>query len=461
MTKKTKSVTDTVSPTLPPAAPIHVPVPGDFGDYGDLRIEYWKLSVLVRHPKNPKDHDLGYIASLITRFGYINPIILDERTQWIAAGHGRIDSLDSLFKSGQPAPKRIKVDTDGEWLVPVLRGIAFNNDEELETYLIADNQATIQGGWNEPLLVERLENLRAQDRALFELTRFDDADIAALRARLASGREASKSDPGSQLDHADELLKKWQVKPGDVWVIDSLRQQGRQHRLYCGDSTGDGAVLALFDGIKADCCWTDPPYGVEYVGKTGAALTIENDGVDDLEGLLTRAYAMIDYVLKPGAPIYVAHADGKNSIIFRKGFQDAGFLYHQTLIWVKNSMVLGHSDHHFKHEPIIYGWKQGAEHYWYGGRDQVSVIEIDRPSRSDLHPTMKPVALVRHCLENSVQPGNIVFDPFGGSGTTLIAAEEMGVLCHLAELMPKYAASILERCALIGMTVRREDAETL
>ena len=223
------------------------------------------------------------------------------------------------------------------------------------------------------------------------------------------------------------------------------------HRLLVGDATDMAAVEKMLDGDRADCMWTDPPYGVDYVGKTKDALTIHNDGADGLPGLLAGAYAVATAALKPGAAVYIAHPPGALFMVFAKAFFDAGWKFHEGLIWVKNTMVLGHSDYHFKHEPVMFGYTAGEGRHgrggegWYGDNSQTSVFEIDKPSRSEDHPTMKPVDLVTGMLANSCPRAGLVYDPFGGSGTTLIAAHELGQRAAIVELDPHYADVILAR----------------
>ena len=190
--------------------------------------------------------------------------------------------------------------------------------------------------------------------------------------------------------------------------------------------------------------WTDPPYGVNYSGGTAESLSIENDNAEGIPELLDGAFAIAEQFLMPGAPVYICHPAGALSIVFGKAFIDAGWHFHQTLVWVKSSLVLGHSDYHYRHEPIIYGWK-GKNRPWYGFRDQTSVLEFDKPSRNELHPTIKPVELVDACLRNSTQRGDVVYEPFAGSGTTLISCERLGRKCRAVEISPAYAAVTLQR----------------
>ena len=191
--------------------------------------------------------------------------------------------------------------------------------------------------------------------------------------------------------------------------------------------------------------WTDPPYGVSYVGGTDAKLEIQNDTVEGLPELIRSAFSVADGVLENGAPIYVAHPAGRLSVAFGQAFIETGWHFHETLVWVKDSLVLGRSDYHFQHEPMIYGWKKGANRWWYAGRKETTIFEIPRPKRSEDHPTMKPVELVEVLLSNSTRAGDIVWEPFGGSGTTLVACERLRRRCASTEIDPKYVAVALER----------------
>lgn len=226
------------------------------------------------------------------------------------------------------------------------------------------------------------------------------------------------------------------------------------HALLCGDATSSSDVAQLMaagGGERADAMWTDPPYGVSYVGKTKRALTIQNDGAGDLEGLLTDAFAAADSeALADGAALYVAGPSGPQGIVFINVF-NAQWRLRQMLAWVKDSMVMGHSDYHYRHELILYAFKPGEGRLgrggagWYGPNNATSVFEIPRPKRSEEHPTMKPVALVAAMLENSSAAGDVVYEPFCGSGTTLIASERLDRRCRALELDPRYCDVILRR----------------
>ncbi|MGV9181822.1 DNA-methyltransferase [Arcanobacterium canis] len=204
-------------------------------------------------------------------------------------------------------------------------------------------------------------------------------------------------------------------------------------------------------GALADCVWTDPPYGVSYVGKTKDALTIQNDGASDLDGLLDDAFATVVNITKAGAPVYIAHADTAR-VEFETAMRGSGIEFRENLIWEKNTIVLGHSDYHYKHEPILYGFTPGGEgrlgrggDRWYGDNAQSTVFVFDKPARNKVHPTMKPVALIQAMLRNSCPPGGLVADVFGGSGSTLIAAVDLGMRAFLVELDPHYADVIARR----------------
>jgi DNA modification methylase len=233
-----------------------------------------------------------------------------------------------------------------------------------------------------------------------------------------------------------------------TYAAADVRQKPREHRLLCADSRNPDAAARVMAGAKADLLWTDAPYGVSYVGKTKAALTIQNDGAEGLPALLAAAFAAADAVLAPGASFYLAAPAGPQGTVFRQAIAQVGWKFHQALVWVKNSMVLGHSDYHYRHEDVLYGWKEGG-HRWYGDRCQTSVFEIDRPSRSEEHPTMKPPALIAGCLVNSTKVGDRVLDVFTGSGSTAVACEQVGRQFSGIELEPKFVAVVLER--LLGM----------
>lgn len=258
-------------------------------------------------------------------------------------------------------------------------------------------------------------------------------------------------------DRPTELALTWGTAPGQLWEIPSASVPGAVHRLFCGDATEPAHVARVMAGDRAAFMWTDPPYGVSYRGGTADALTIAGDDAAGLAGLLRGAFARADHVLVPGAPIYVAHPAGPNGLTYALEFQRVGWRYHQQLVWVKHAFVLGHSDHHYQHEPLIYGWKPGAAHPWFGGRTKTTLLAHKRPMRNALHPTMKPLSLITACIENSAAPAAIGYEPFSGSGSTLVAAEGAGRVVRAVELDPRYVAVALERMAGLGLAPRRVD----
>ncbi|MDE3131411.1 MAG: site-specific DNA-methyltransferase, partial [Acidobacteriota bacterium] len=266
---------------------------------------------------------------------------------------------------------------------------------------------------------------------------------------------------------ADELREKWGTALGQLWTIESRAAPGKRHRLLCGDSTKPESVTRLLGDERADCMWTDPPYGVSYVGRTKAKLTLANDTLagSKLFDFLCACFVAADkHALKEGAAVYVAHPAGALSLQFLLAFEHAGWRLHQTLVWVKDSMVLGHSDYHYAHEPVLFGYTpaksgrrgRGGEG-WYGDNAQTSVFEVARPKASEEHPTMKPVELVAPMLRNSTPPAGLVYEPFSGSGSTMAACEATGRVCGAVELDPKYVAVALERMNASGLQPERQD----
>lgn len=229
------------------------------------------------------------------------------------------------------------------------------------------------------------------------------------------------------------------TKPGDVWILG-------KHRLMCGDSVQKEDVMRLMNNQDADMLLTDPPYNVDYVGKTSEALKIKNDNMSDNQfyEFLKKVFENMYSVTKEGASIYVFHADTEG-LNFRKAFKDAGYKLAECLIWKKDCFVMGRQDYQWQHEPILYGWKEGAAHHFINDRTQSTILEFDRPRQSSLHPTMKPIDLVARLLKNSSKENDKILDLFGGSGSTIIAAEQLNRNCYTMELDPKYCDVIVKR----------------
>jgi DNA modification methylase len=386
--------------------------------------------------KNPRSIDaksLNDLKGWLDEFGELGGVVHDLNSDQLIGGNQRSKVFDINHCQIEMDEVYDAPDSQGTvgWGHIIWRGhkfvyrqVRWNEDQCQRANLIANRAGGI---WD-------FENVLDEwDPETLLASGFSEKEVRDLFGDAGKDEET----PDADMDAAEELQQKWGTKLGQIWTMG-------HHRLIVGDSTDPEVVARLMDGEHATCMWTDPPYGVEYVGKTADALKIENDGAADLEGLLTRAFATAGGVLAEGAGIYVAHPAGILSFTFMSCFINTGWHFHETLVWVKDSMVLGHSDYHYKHEPILYGWK-GANRNWYGGRNQVSVFEIDRPKRSELHPTIKPVELIEPMLQNSTKRGDIVYEPFAGSGSTGIACEVLKRCCYMCELGPKYAAVILER----------------
>jgi site-specific DNA-methyltransferase (adenine-specific) len=304
-------------------------------------------------------------------------------------------------------------------------------EAQRKAYVIADNQLALNAGWETDLLKVELQELGDLDFDL-SLVGFDDKFLDAMLA-------PEPSEGLTDEDAVPEVPEQPVTVEGDVWLL------GR-HRLMCGDSTSIDAVERLCEGQLVDMWLTDPPYNVAYEGKTKDALTIKNDkmGDDSFRLFLRDAYIAADAAMKAGAVFYIWHADSEG-YNFRGAAKDAGWTVRQCLIWKKQTMVMGRQDYHWKHEPCLYGWKDGAAHLWATDRKQTTILEFDRPSRNAEHPTMKPVELFEYQMLNNTKGSDLVLDSFGGSGTTAIACEKHGRCARLMELDPKYCDVIIKR----------------
>jgi site-specific DNA-methyltransferase (adenine-specific) len=303
-------------------------------------------------------------------------------------------------------------------------------EAQKKAYVIADNKLAMNAGWDMDFLKLELQDLEDADFDL-SLTGFDDKELDQL---LAPPIEEGLTDE----DAVPEVPDEPKTKLGDIYILGN-------HRLMCGDSCNIESVEKLTDGL-VDILVTDPPYNVAYEGKTKDALTIQNDSMGDeqFRQFLRDAFVAADAVMKQGAVFYIWHADSEG-YNFRGACKDAGWKVRQCLIWQKDSMVMGRQDYHWKHEPCLYGWKDGAGHLWASDRKQTTLIECKRPKRNDIHPTMKPVELMEYQILNNTKGQDIVLDLFGGSGSTMIAAEKTGRRARLMELDPKYCDVIVKR----------------
>jgi DNA modification methylase len=300
---------------------------------------------------------------------------------------------------------------------------------------VTDEEADLLLTTLDPITALAEKNAEQLNELISDLTPSMDVEafLHTLREDIPPELGEGHTDPDAVPEPPPEPI----TKPGDLWLLGD-------HRLMCGDSTRGKHVRKLMAGEQAGWMWTDPPYGVSYVGGTKDALTIQNDDGDNLAVMLAQAFKEADAALTESAALYVAHPSGALSVVFGNQFLVAGWHLHETLVWVKDSMVLGHSDYHYRHEPILYGWK-GKRATWHGDRTQTSVLEVPRPKRSEQHPTMKPVELITRCLQNSSGPGELGYEPFCGSGSTIIAAQQLGRKCYAMEIDPVYCDVAVKR----------------
>ena len=377
------------------------------------------LGKLVPYVNNARTHSpeqLTKLRSSLREFGFINPVIIDREFN-VIAGHGRIAAAKE----------------EGMEEVPCVFA-DFLTEAQKKAYILADNRMALDAGWDEELLRIEIESLQGADFDV-SLTGFGEDEIADL---FAGDGEKDVKDDDFDVDKA--LESETFVQPGDIWLL------GR-HRLLCGDSTKPEDVLLLMDGKKANACVTDPPYNCSYSGGTG--MTIMNDKWGDSEKFcqfLLDAFKNAYENLADGAAFYCFHSDAEKCNFFNATV-NAGFHYSTTCIWVKDTLVIGRMDFQMRHEPVIYAFKDTAKHKFYGDRKQTTIWEFDRPKKSKLHPTMKPLPLVAYPVRMSSQENGIILDLFGGSGSTLMACEQTGRINCTMELDPKYASAIVRRYA--------------
>lgn len=400
-------------------------------------VEYMRLGDLKVARRNPKKHSKAAIDASIEDHGFVEPLILDERTSRLVAGHGRRESLLRSKKDGAAPPDGIELADDGEWLVPVGRGWASKSDTDAEGYLLASNQITLAGGWEKLELSQMIRELHP----LMDLRRvgFDGEQLGLLLEHV--------NDAGAiNLDETPPTPKEAITKPGQLWQLGA-------HRILCGDATDPKAIARLFDGDKkpATLMATDPPYGVAY-GETGASgdryERIANDEADGpkLQAFLEATFRVALKHLAPTAAWYVWYASAMQSWL-EASLAAVDVLFHRQIIWVKPSLILGRGDYHWRHEPAWYGWRRGNRAPWYGDRKQTTVWygtsvhstvwEVGR-EKDGIHPTQKPVELFARALRLSSLPGELVYEPFSGSGTQIVAAETGERVCRAVELEPRY-----------------------
>ena len=410
------------------------------------KIEQWPTAKLLPYARNARTHSddqVAQIAASIAEFGFTNPILAGS-DGIIVAGHGRLAAAQKL----------------GLEIVPVVV-LDHLSPTQRRALVIADNRIAENAGWDTEMLALELGELGDMGFDV-ELTGFNQDEIDGLTKVEDAEQIEYQGDP----DDVPEIAETPISVPGDIWLLG-------KHRLMCGDSTNLQQVEQLMDGKMADLVWTDPPYNVAVEGKAGKIMN-DDMGTGEFRDFLRSVYASYYAVMRTGAVIYVAHGESERAA-FTGCLVEAGLKLSQVLIWVKQSATLSRQDFNWQHEPILYGWKEGSGHYFCGNFTLTTVIDDDvdlksmkkeqliemineirnkasgtiirhnRPTKSDLHPTMKPVALVERMIEWSSHPGEIVLDLFGGSGSTLIAAQKSNRQARLMELDPKFVDVIVTR----------------
>lgn len=373
-----------------------------------------KLDLL---PGNPRRGDVDAVAKSLAAFGQRKPIVARRDGTVIAGNH----TLQAARQLGWPKIAVVWVDDD---------------DTTAKAFALADNRTAELGTYDDQLLADLIAEVHNADPDLLIASGWSDEATKQLLDALAV------NDPTPTIHgDPDDVPESAPAKtiPGDVWLLGP-------HRLVCGDSTAPTDVDKLMAGGKADMVWTDPPYGVSYVGKTADALTIDNDDLDavQLESFLRLALSEALNACRPGAAWFVAAPAGPLFLPFAKVLNDLK-VWRQTLVWLKSVLVMGRSDYHYRHESIFYGWKPGAAHTEPPDRKGDTIWEFDKPQRNAEHPTMKPVALIERAIINHTKHNDVVLDLFGGSGSTLIAAHQTGRIARLMELDPKYCDVICKR----------------
>lgn len=422
---------------------------------------------LVPYARNSRTHSpaqVAMIAASIDEFGFAGAVLADA--EGIVAGHGRVMAADRLYGEG----KALRFPNGAEipaGMVPTIDCSGWTPAQR-RAYVIADNQIALQAGWNEELLRIELKELQMEGFDL-EVLGFGDQLVDIIEPGGGNERDPDAVPPTPAVPHS---------KPGDVWLMGA-------HKVICGSSTDPLVWNRLLGRELLDGMWTDPPYNVAYESKLAGKIKNDSMGNTEFREMLAGMFGCAIACMKPGAAIFVAHADTEG-LNFRATFTEAGFKLSGCLIWRKDSLVLGRSDFQWQHEPILYGWKPGSKHRWYGGRkqttvqgwgehppvskdadgnwclslgDQIVVVSPDtkieafestvhfepKPKRSSEHPTMKPVGLIERHLKNVARAGDLIGDLCGGSGSTMVAADRLGMCARLIELDPRFVDVIVKR----------------
>ena len=365
----------------------------------------------------------------LNELGAGRSILVDKNGKIIAGNK----TQEAAIKAGI---KKVRIiETTGDELVAVKRTDVDIDSAKGRELALVDNLATqVNLAWDEAEIeAMEVEGFDASDWG------WEASDVGDGEGKTEKNTSSAQDNPAQEDDFDPDAKFEQRVQTGDIWSLGA-------HRLLCGDSTDPTTILRLLGEERADLWLTDPPYNVDYVGKTKDALKIQNDKKEDgaFRQFLIDAFKAATQGMKDGASFYIWHADSEG-MNFRLAVREAGLLYKQCLIWNKSSFVLGRQDYHWKHEPCLYGWKPGASHHWYADRKQSTVIDFDRPNRSAEHPTMKPIGLFGYEILNSCPKGGIVLDTFAGSGTTIIAAEQLERRGYCIELDPHYCNVIIAR----------------
>lgn len=385
-----------------------------------MELKYINISEIKPYENNPRNNDEASkkVAESIKEFGFKVPIIVDKNNV-IIAGHTR-------YK----AAKYLKIES-----IPVIKAEDLT-PEQVKAFRIMDNKSSELASWDYEALLKEMESLKLENYDI-EFTGFELEEVESLFDEY--NPKEIQEDESFNIEEELQSIEEPITKKGDVWLL-------RNHRLLCGDSTLEADVLKLMDGHKARMVFTDPPYNVNYEGGTEEKLTIQNDNMSDSEfyNFLLSVFKNYYNLMEEGAAIYVCHADSEGEN-FRKAYREAGLKLAECIIWVKDKFVMGRQDYHWRHEPILYGWKEGKAHYFVDDRTQDTVWEIPKPKRNAEHPTMKPIPLCARAIKNSSKPKDLVVDLFGGSGSTLMAAQETERICYTMELDEKYCDVIVSR----------------
>lgn len=380
-----------------------------------MEIIYKKVNDLIPYINNSRTHSeeqVNQIIASINEFGFTNPLLIDEKDN-IIAGHGRLLASKKLGMEEVPCI--------------VLKGLT---EAQKKAYIIADNKMALNAGWDEQLLKIELENLKELDFDL-DLTGFNVDELDDILGKNEEEIEIVEDD------FEVEVPEEPKAKLGDIYQLGN-------HRLMCGDSTSEEDVAKLMNGEIADLVVTDPPYNIAIENSQG--MTIKNDNMEKNQFLefLTKAFNCLNISLKKGGAFYVWFAS-REHINFETALNKNGLEVRQELIWNKSSLILGRQDYQWKHEPCLYGWKDGASHLWASDRKQTTVIDFNKPQRNGEHPTIKPIGLFDYQIKNNTKPGDVVLDLFMGSGTTIMACEQNGRIAYGMELDPKYVDVIINR----------------